>query len=774
MPVWTMLSGFGAQILPHLPEQVNLALALVSEAGRFETVGAHGLPLPGWRPGADVPPGWMEALHALPPGGAGVLSEEGEALTVVGLRQPEGWLLVAFPQEPAATATEREELQEALLQSELRYRTFLEQSPLGVLHLDREGVVTMENHAFRQIVGEEAVDAWIGLNVRDVPGLDEGLRQRLLGLLAGEEVVRGIPWSFVRRADGERRHLVLHGSPIKSPEGQVAGAVVMVEDVTEARRQQAALSLHERYDRAEADLRAAALAHPDELPFLRAAAAIVGRAARAHRVHVLVDHPLDGRHVSRAVWGEGPIDPEPLLIDNAVLTRWRDAGPVHAADDGPARELLELTGAVEAGWLPFREAGRHAGFVVVERLDRTEERWSDDERRCLERLLEAFETLWAWVQTESRYRLTLATIDDALFQFTYDAGGARQYVFLTPQVEALTGHAPSVWLARGPDVPRWEDDLVHPDDRASLAAHEERLRQGRESRVTYRIRHRDGGIRWLREAGTPLPDAAGHVTVSGILSDVSDQKEAEAMLLRAKEEAEASNRLKTAFIATMSHEVRTPLGAVSGFAELLELELREAGVALPPEVFEFVGVIRERTAHLLVLVNDLFELANLDLGKVTLERSELAIGALLQRLVTEAAARAREKGLDLHLHVAPDLPAIETDARRLEQALRNLLANAIKFTDSGHVDVRAEGDADGVTVVIRDTGVGMSEAHLERLFTPFVQEESWRTRRFEGTGLGLTLTKRLLDRIGGRIEVESTRGEGSTFRVWLPRRLPEA
>src|SRR5690606_33556762 len=153
-------------------------------------------------------------------------------------------------------------------------------------------------------------------------------------------------------------------------------------------------------------------------------------------------------------------------------------------------------------------------------------------------------------------------------------------------IATLVGYTPDELVARDRPALRWEEAVVYDEDRAEVRAHDETLRGGAESRVTYRVRHRNGALRWLHEHGTPQPDPTGHTIVSGIVTDVTEQKIAEAVLREAKQQAESANQLKSAFIATMSHEIRTPMGAVNGFAELLARELAEleegTGTALPP------------------------------------------------------------------------------------------------------------------------------------------------------------------------------------------------
>ncbi len=197
-------------------------------------------------------------------------------------------------------------------------------------------------------------------------------------------------------------------------------------------------------------------------------------------------------------------------------------------------------------------------------------------------------------------------------------------------------------------------EIVHEEDLSLVRAHHRTLQDGHESRITYRINHRDGSIRWLREYATPRTDATGMTAVNGILSDVSEQKAAEIVLLQAKKEAESSDRLKTAFIATMSHEIRTPLGAVNGFAQLLAKELEEfeeeLPYDLPEQVHEFASAISERSQKLLTLVHDLFELSNIEMGKAAMQSKLAEPARLVRASVEKIRLEAERKGLKLRFY----------------------------------------------------------------------------------------------------------------------------
>ena len=889
LPEWKIISAYGAQILPHLPDRADVAVAEVDGDGACLRINPLGASVWGWKKGGRLPDEIVDMLRELPPETPRLLPVKPGGLLLLGLRsgRADGWILVGYPGEeegasPGQTrfetlienmpvmalrmasdgtvcyanaeaermtgyaseemigipfwtvaaapedrdriravlgqalaqgsatvrvpfltrsgtfrsaelhlfrapegsgaelegvafdVTEQKAVAEALFQSESLSQTFLEQSPIGMLHLDAEGRVTFENHPFRQIVGEEADDAWIGLNIFEISGLDAGMYECVREVLEKGEAFRGLETTFKGRGEAEGRRLVVHGSPIFMPGHAVVGGVLMIEDVTRERLREEELALRDRYGKAEGDLRAAALADPDENEFLSKAARILGEVSGADRVHVLLHNPVDDLFVSRSVWVRATARTDALRLRHGDFPLFRalDASErrhVHACEgEASARPLLALTGASESLWSPFFEAGRLGGFALFEHIGEGAAGWGEAERKLIDHLVGVFETLWAWVQVGNRYRQTVAAIDDGLFHFTFTEDGERHYLFATHQFEALVGHTPEALLERGPSALRWIEDLVHPADHALVRAHDEALRGGREHRVTYRVRRPDASTRWLREHATPHRDDAGYVTVSGILTDVTEQKTAEEVLLQAKQEAEASNRLKTAFIATMSHEIRTPLGAVRGFAELLAAELEECEAPLPPQIHEFVEAIQNRAQHLLTLVNDLFDLSNVEMGALSVQRAPLNLHTLLREAIEKVKPALERKKLTLTCDLDPANPVVVGDSQRVGQVLSNLLSNAVKFTEAGGVSVRTRRGEHEALVEVSDTGIGMAETYAQRLFTPFSQEDDWRSRRFEGAGLGLALVKRLLDLLGGRIEVESEKGRGTTFRVYLP------
>jgi signal transduction histidine kinase len=244
-----------------------------------------------------------------------------------------------------------------------------------------------------------------------------------------------------------------------------------------------------------------------------------------------------------------------------------------------------------------------------------------------------------------------------------------------------------------------------------------------------------------------------------------EQRELNQSLGRLSAAADDSNRAKSEFLASMSHEIRTPMTAILGYVELLRGELQS------PSQLHAVDTIRRNADFLLEIINDLLDLSKIEARKFDIEAAPVSPRAVLAEVAALMVIRAESKGIRLTTELRGPIPAtIETDAKRLKQILINLVGNAIKFTDEGEVRlvVSQSAVAGEIVLSVVDTGIGMSADELPLVFQPFLQGQSTAARRVGGTGLGLTIARHLAELLGGRLEVESVPGSGSTFRLCLP------
>ena len=236
-------------------------------------------------------------------------------------------------------------------------------------------------------------------------------------------------------------------------------------------------------------------------------------------------------------------------------------------------------------------------------------------------------------------------------------------------------------------------------------------------------------------------------------------------LQEAKERAEAADRIKSAFLATMSHELRTPLNSIIGFTGIL---LQGLVGPLNDEQKKQLGMVRDSSTHLLELINDVLDISKIEAGQLEVALDPFDLRASLERVARTLRPLAELRGLNLVLEVDSMVGMLVSDRRRVEQILLNLAGNAIKFTDKGTVCLNCRIQRTEVVFQISDTGIGIRPEDLRLLFHPFRQVDSGTSRKYEGTGLGLSICKRLIELLGGQIEVESTPGVGSTFTFHLP------
>ena len=296
------------------------------------------------------------------------------------------------------------------------------------------------------------------------------------------------------------------------------------------------------------------------------------------------------------------------------------------------------------------------------------------------------------------------------------------------------------------------------------------LVDGTASMLVFETTHRRAdGSTYPVEVRLQLSDRETPAVFIAIATDITKRKQYEAGLIEAKERAEEASRIKSAVVANMSHEVRTPLTAIIGFSEVLEEEIRDE------QKRRFASRIQQSSKRLLATLNSVLHLSRLEAERQPLTHVTVDAVDVIREVTSAYAAQAQKKQVGLSAHT-PASCRLLSDVDMLSRILTNLVSNAIKFTPAGgSVDVHAERpDASTVRFIVADTGIGMSTAFQRRMFEAFEQESTGTDRQHEGSGLGLTIVKRLVDLLGGTLDVRSQKGEGSAFSVTLPRQPPRA
>lgn len=367
--------------------------------------------------------------------------------------------------------------------------------------------------------------------------------------------------------------------------------------------------------------------------------------------------------------------------------------------------------------------------------------------------------------TDDRYSALLR----AATSIVWDMPASGEFHRHQPDWEAFTGQTFDEYKGSG-----WLD-AVHPDDRDATAAEWRHVIDERNAfELQYRLRQADGEYCYMHVRGTPIADEeTGEVREwIGAHSDVTVQKKVEASLRATLGKLEAANRemleasdAKSAFLATMSHELRTPLNAMIGYSELLLLGIPEE---MPPASRPHIERIDLSARHLLQLIEEVLTFSRIEAGTERVHYEVVQFTGVMREVNAVMLPLTNAKGLRFTIDVPTEPIQVVTDPRKIRQILVNLLGNATKFTDHGTITLRARVEDQNLVLQVMDTGIGIAQDHLEKIFEPFWQVDNGKTRSIGGTGLGLAVTRELTLLLGGEVTVDSAPGRGSKFTVILP------
>jgi two-component system sensor histidine kinase/response regulator len=625
-------------------------------------------------------------------------------------------------------------LEERLRNTEAFYQTLVETLPQNILRKDLQGRFTFANQKFCQSIGKP-LDELIGRTDFDLfpPELAAKYHRDDVRVINTRENLDTV--EAHQGPHGERLFVHVIKTPLYDASGQVIGVQGIFYDVTQRKRIEEELA----YER---DLLRALLDYiPDRIYFKDVNCRFI-RCSKSMARRLGLEDP-------RGVIGKTDFDFHPaeqaqefyndeqriLLTGQALINK------LEKQVDVDGKEIWASVTKVPI----YTQSGTIAGLVGLSR-DITQLKQTEQALR----------------QAEEKYRAIYENSIEGIFQTTRDG----HFLSANPALARMYGYnSPEEVVAALTDI---EHQLyVDPSRRDEFS----RLmrEQGEVSGFESQIFRKDKSIIWISESARTAKDAAGNLLYyEGIVEDITLRKLAELEREKAREAALESARTKAQFLANMSHEIRTPMNAITGMTGLL------ADTRLTREQQEYVETIRTSTGTLLSVINDILDFSKIEAGKLSLEVIDFDLRETVESSVEMLAERAHKKNIELACWIEPEVSTrLRGDPIRLRQILANLVSNAVKFTEKGEVLVhvtKLEEDTQRFVArfEVKDTGIGISPQAMARIFQEFTQADGSTTRKYGGTGLGLTISKQLVTLMQGEIGVQSTPGQGSTFWFKVP------
>lgn len=626
-------------------------------------------------------------------------------------------------------ARERIQDQAILKESEEKYRLLFDNNPQPMWIYDLETLRFLEvNHAALKHYGYTQ-EEFLVMTVKDIrPAKD--VRPLLDSIKSdAENNSRCGEWRHVKK-NGEQRFVEITSQPIQY-KGKKARHV-LVHDITERKKAEAALRNN------KIRLQTLIKAIPD-LVWLK----------DPEGVYLTCNTVFERFFGSFEPDIVGKTDYDFVNKELADFFRENDRRAIQAgkptsneewvtfADDGH-RALLDVIKTPM-----FDPEGGLIGVLGIGR-DITEKRKADEE------LMQVNSELTNLMDNLDKAVFSLDTVHNEMLRVSI----AHETLFGYPQVEFFKN--PRLWY-----------ELIVQEDKSIIDAGYSILRAGKNLVHEFRINHPNGEIRWIEAKINPVLGSKGElIRLDGIASDITGRKQGEQELIAAKEKAEESDRLKSAFLANMSHEVRTPLNGIIGFSDLLE----------DPDFDEeqkrdFIRQIATNGRHLLTIISDIMDISKLDSGELKVHQENIGVNPFILSMKEQFSANIAAKRLSFELNLPTNNgeTIIYADPHRLTQIFTNLIDNSVKFTEQGGIKIGYSDKSKMIEFYIRDTGIGIPKEFHEVIFDRFRQVELSNSRRFGGNGLGLAISKNLIELMGGTIWLESELGKGTTFYFTLPK-----
>jgi PAS domain S-box-containing protein len=677
----------------------------------------------------------------------------------------------------------RESAEHALRSSQRRFARLVEKSAEVITLLAPDGTVAYQSPSIQGVLGYDPEhfatrNAFDLVHPDDLPGVLTDIR----ALYAGEPHT-SCEIRFLS-SEGEWRWLDISATNMLEDDA-VKAIVLNSRDVTERKTNQALLVEREELLTTAARVATALNAEPDASVGIEASLEILGHAVSADRVYVFENHlSASGQKLTsqRFEWCREDIEPQ---IDNPYLQNrhiedllggWADAlfagEPLAVAASvvpDEVRDQLQAQSIRSLLAVPIIVEGQQLGIIGLDDC-RRERSWTEAQCSVITTIATIIGGFMQQRQFDAERTAHLAAVAASVERFRTLADSMPQLVWTaspTGEVDYFNRRIDQFADVTSLDDRRWKWAMpLHPDD---VAATNRAWKRSLETGHTYDVEHRvvlkDETLRWFLSRATPQRDVNGEVVKwYGTTTDIHDQKVAQDELRRAKDEAEKMNRLKSSFLTNMSHEIRTPLTSIIGFSEMLS-------ESLPGDMSAMARMIQSGGERLMETLNSVLDLAQIESGAMNLTLLDVEVGEFIRDTVGIYVNRANQNGLSLTLKVPSHPVYAAIDRGAFGRIISNLVSNAIKFTARGGVEVSLDSFEDAVLLTVNDTGEGISEEFLSHIFDEFKQESTGLSRNHEGSGLGLTITKRLVELMGGSISVKSEKHKGSSFQVRLPRRV---